>query len=80
MKPAFLALSFVAVVLVFAVVVQMGLVTPKPGGMAARKPIPSSLSAELPGWRAEDLPVGPTEMDNIAISRRLNYDWLIYRR
>jgi len=80
MKLSHLALSFAAVVLVCALVIQSGLVAPRLSAKVTTKPLQELIPARLPGCTVEDVPVGPTEMDSKDISRTLDYDQLVYRR
>lgn len=38
-----------------------------------------SLPASLPGWRVRELPLGPNEAVNEAVTKRLNFDDVVYR-
>jgi hypothetical protein len=58
-----------AAVLLFALVVQTGLVAPKPRAKTALKSLQESLPGSLPGWPIEDLPVGPMEVDSTFFSK-----------
>jgi hypothetical protein len=80
MKLSSLALAFAAAVLCFAVLVQSRLVVPKLSSKTVAKSLQGCLPEKLPGWNVEELPVGPTEVDRTSISRRLNYDQLVFRQ